>query len=54
MVDRDSSTAPLGKILALNDLAEPTSGGVDVPQGIAKLSRDINTMFDVHKKGFKR
>jgi hypothetical protein len=33
MVDRDSSTAPFGKILALIDLAEPTSGGADVPQG---------------------
>jgi hypothetical protein len=37
----------------MNDLAEPRSGGVDVPQGIAKLSRDIDTMLDVHRKGFK-
>jgi len=51
-VDGDSSTTPLGKILTLISLAEPTSGGVEVPQRIAKLSRDIDTMFDVRKKVF--
>jgi len=53
MVDMDSSTAHLGKFWYWLTLPSLQASAPMFPPEIAKLSRDIDTMFDARQKAFK-